>query len=99
MLLIEINFTVYSEIELSDKQENKKVYHLVILPGVPFSIIVRITKELNLNIVEKEAYTYVPNEENYMKVKVLAFESEDKEILEKARQLLLDYIDQRIKDM
>lgn len=84
---------------MSDKQEDKKVHHLVILPGVPLSIIMKINKELNLNIVEKEAYTYVPNEENYMKVKVLAFESEDKEILEKARQLLLDYIDQRIKDM
>ena len=59
----------------------------------------RIIKELDLNIVEKEAYTYIPGEENYIKVKILAFESESKEILEKARQLLLDYIGQRIKDV
>jgi len=84
---------------LSDKQEDEKIHHLVILPGVPLSIVMRITKELDLNIVEKEAYTYVPSEENYMKVKVLAFESENKETLEKARQLLLDYIGQRIKDI
>lgn len=84
---------------MSDKREDKKVYHLVILPGVPFSIITKIAKELNLNIVEKEAYTYIPGEENTIKVKVLAFESKNKETLEKARQLLIDYIGQRIKDM
>jgi hypothetical protein len=84
---------------LSDKTKDKKSNQLVILPNVPLSIVIRIAKELNLDIVEKEAYTYMPIEEQYVKAKVLAFESENKEILEKARELLVDYISQRIKDM
>jgi hypothetical protein len=85
--------------KLSDKTKDKKSNQLVILPNVPLSIVIRIAKELNLDIVEKEAYTYMPIEEQYVKAKVLAFESENKEILEKARELLVDYISQRIKDM
>lgn len=84
---------------MSDKTKDKKSNQLVILPNVPLSIVIRIAKELNLDIVEKEAYTYMPIEEQYVKAKVLAFESENKEILEKARELLVDYISQRIKDM
>ncbi len=84
---------------MSDKTKDKKSNQLIILPNVPLSIVVRIAKELNLNIVEKDAYTYVPIEEQYVKAKVLAFESESGEIIEKARQLLLDYISQRIKDV
>ncbi|MEM2955135.1 MAG: hypothetical protein QXM25_00260 [Nitrososphaerales archaeon] len=83
---------------LSGEKEDE-AYHLIIMPGVPLSIILKITKELNLEIVEKDAYTYPPGEEKPTKIKALAFKSKKKEILEKARQRLVEYFTQRIEEM
>lgn len=83
--------------ELSSEEKESKAYHLIIMPGIPISIILRITKELDLEIVEIDAHTYLPGEEGPTKVKALAFKSESKETLEKARQLLVEYLSERIK--
>jgi len=85
--------------KLRDEEKEGEVYHLIIVPGVPFSIISRITKELDLEIVEKDAYTYLPGEEEPTKMKVLAFKSKSKETLERARKLLVEYLNQKLKGM
>ncbi|MCP8309972.1 MAG: hypothetical protein L6N95_00775 [Candidatus Methylarchaceae archaeon HK01B] len=84
---------------MSDREKESKIYRLVILPGVPFSIITKLAKELHLNLVEEEVYTNLPGEETPIKTKVLAFESTNRATLEKAKQLLVANLDQRIKDI
>ncbi|MCP8304430.1 MAG: hypothetical protein H3Z50_03040 [archaeon] len=84
---------------MSDEGKESKIYRLIILPGIPFSIIAKLAKEYHLNIVEEEAYINLPGEGMPIKKKVLAFESTSKENLEKVRENLVENLVQRIKDM
>ncbi|MCP8322719.1 MAG: hypothetical protein L6N96_00875 [Candidatus Methylarchaceae archaeon HK02M2] len=84
---------------MSDKEKKSEAYRLLLLPGIPLSIIEKIAKEFHLNIVEEEVYTKLEGEANPIKKKILAFESVNKENLEKARRNLVENLAKRIKDI
>ena len=85
-------------LNLSKKENDDKIYHLLISPGVPISILSRITKELKIKIVEEEVCTNPPGEVVPTKIKTMAFESTSEETLVKARQLIIEYLNKRIEE-